>query len=549
MGVFSLYWHTLRHLRPVQFYGRAWFLLYRPRPDLSPPPPRRTFCSEFVKSCCRAPSLLGPDRILLLGQERVVGDAAHWNDRSRDKLWLYHLHYFDDLNARSATSRTSWHESLVERWIVENPPGRGVGWEPYPTSLRVVNWIKWALGGHRLSAAALLSLVVQARWLRRRLEYHLLGNHLLANAKALIFAGLFFTGDEASRWYDKGMALLARELTEQVLADGGHFERSPMYHQIVLEDLLDLINLHKACGQEYPLQWHEMAGRMLEWSHFMRHPDGEISFFNDAAFGVAPTPGQNDAYAGRLGIVRFGEGFSSLHHLEASGYARLEAGSAVLLTDMAPVGPDYLPGHAHADTLSFEFSLGVRRLVVNGGISLYVDGDERLRQRSTLAHATVVVDGKNSSEVWGGFRVARRARIIEAKVWCEGESCWAAATHDGYRHLSGSPVHRRTWSLTAGELHVADELFGEGKHQVEIVFPLAPGLLPEVKKGNCVLFVDEESGTRVCVLQADGGAKIVTEHIVWHPRFGEAVGAWRVRLILQGSFPLSHLTVLRWGDL
>ena len=436
----------------------------------------------------------------------------------------------------------------MERWLNENPPGCGVGWEPYPTSLRIVNWIKWSLSGRSMSFYALSSLAVQARWLRRRLEYHLLGNHLLTNAKALIFAGLFFSGDEALRWYRKGMALLARELPEQIMTDGGHFERSPMYHQIVLEDLLDLINLHQACDLKYPSQWHEVARRMLRWSRVMRHPDGEIAFFNDAAFGVAPFPGQVDAYAGRLGITCKEEVLSPSCCLEESGYARLEAGRAVLLADMASVGPAYLPGHGHADTLSFELSLGSQRLVVNGGTSVYGNSDERLRQRSTAAHATVVVDGNNSSEVWGGFRVARRARIIEAKVWSEGDLYCAAAAHDGYRCLPGSPVHRRTWLLRDGELRVNDELFGTGVHQAEIIFPLAPGLLPEAEGDNRVLVVDSENGERICMLQTDG-CNIAVERTSWHPRFGEAVGAWRVRLILLGEFPLSHVTILRWEDL
>jgi len=493
--------------------------------------------------------LLGKDRILLHGREGMISDAEHWNDSTKDKLWLYHLHYFDDLNAEGAARRSSWHEALMERWLNENPPGCGVGWEPYPTSLRIVNWIKWAFSGCSMSSSALSSLAVQARWLRRRLEYHLLGNHLLANAKALVFVGLFFAGDEGLCWYRKGMALLARELPEQVMADGGHFERSPMYHQIVLEDLLDLINLHQACNLEYPFQWLEAARRMLRWSRLMRHPDGEIAFFNDAAFGVAPAPRQVDAYARRMGITCKEEILSPLCHLAASGYVRLAAGKAVLLADMAPVGPDYLPGHAHADTLSFELSLGTQRVVVNGGTSVYGNGDERLRQRSTSSHATVVVDGKNSSEVWGGFRVARRARIIKTKVWNEENLYCVAAAHDGYRYLCGSPVHWRTWLLKDGELRIKDELLGKGVHQAEIIFPLAPGLLPEAENGNRVLVVDEQGGGRICRLQTDSCTNITVERTTWHPRFGEAVAAWRLRLILYGEFPLFHQTVLRWEDL
>ncbi|MEN9780004.1 MAG: hypothetical protein RL014_1152 [Pseudomonadota bacterium] len=91
-----------------------------------------------------------------------------------------------------------------------------------------------------------------------------------------------------------------------------------------------------------------------------------------------------------------------------SGYVRLDNGPAVALLDVAPVGPDYLPGHAHADTLSFELSVGAQRVLVNSGTSCYGSSAERLRQRGTAAHNTVVVNGQDSSEVWGGFRVARR---------------------------------------------------------------------------------------------------------------------------------------------
>ena len=80
--------------------------------------------------------------------------------------------------------------------------------------------------------------------------------------------------------------------------------------------------------------------------------------------------------------------------------------------DVGEIGPDYRPGHAHADTLCFELSVFGQRLVVNSGTSEYGLGAERLRQRGTAAHSTVQIDGADSSEVWSGFRVARRARPL-----------------------------------------------------------------------------------------------------------------------------------------
>ena len=192
----------------------------------------------------------GPNCCRFLNEDRSISGAGVWNDPGAKPLWLYNLHYFDDLNARDAGARREWHVPLIRRWIDENPPATGAGWDPYPASLRIVNWIKWALGGGLLPGEAVHSLAVQARHLERRLEYHLLGNHLFANAKALVFAGMFFEGPEADRWLWKGLDLLEREVPEQVLADGGHFERSPMYHSLILEDLLDLVNLGRAYSEE-----------------------------------------------------------------------------------------------------------------------------------------------------------------------------------------------------------------------------------------------------------------------------------------------------------
>ena len=246
MAGVALYWHTIRHLKPVQLYGRIRFWLSRPRVDRRPPPARRPVAAGvWVPGAERPASMRSPDRFEFLNDPRDLTEHG-WDDPRLGKLWRYHLHYFDDLNSREAESRLGWHHTLLIRWVRDNPPPRGTAWEPYPTSLRIVNWIKWALRGNTLAPECVASLAVQTRWLSRRLETHLLGNHLFANAKALVFAGLYFDGPEAAAWLERGLAILAAEVPEQILPDGGQFERSPMYHAIALEDLLDLCNLAAA---------------------------------------------------------------------------------------------------------------------------------------------------------------------------------------------------------------------------------------------------------------------------------------------------------------
>lgn len=514
-------WNTLRYLRPIQIFGRVSFKFFRPKPDLGLAPPCRPAYVAWVPCAPRAVSLKARRQFELLAQAGDL-DEVGWDGPRRDKLWRYNQHYFDDLNALGASSRRVWHEDLLEDWVANNPPAHGSGWEPYPTSLRIVNWIKWVLSGNDLPKACQHSLAVQARWLIRRLEFHLLGNHLFANAKALVFAGLYFDGAEAQRWLKAGLRILRRELQEQVLDDGGHFERSTMYHALAVEDMLDLCNLANCFEnsltpdqQGQVEEWRGTIPGMLRWLRAMCHPDGEIAFFNDAAMGVAPQPSELFAYAARLGICSSSDLADSVW-LQASGYARLSRGCAVVLLDLAPVGPDYLPGHAHADTLSFEMSLGEQRVLVNSGTSCYGASAERLRQRGTAAHNTVVVNGEDSSEVWSGFRVARRAYPMDTSFNDE-DGTEVSSAHDGYQRLPGAPMHRRVWRLEPACLTVADSI--EGPHaSAEARYHLHPAV--EVsRETNDVNGRGVLPDGRIISWRVDKGSSRI-EPTTWHPRFG-----------------------------
>src|SRR5690606_17828680 len=136
---------------------------------------------------------------------------------------------------------------------------------------------------------------------------------------------------------------------------------------------------------------------------------------------------------------------TGVHHLSASGYVRVTQGNLVAILDLAALGPDYIPGHAHADTLSFERSLGTERIIVNSGTSTYEPGLLRESQRATSAHSTVEIAGESSSDVWGSFRVGRRARVHGVRIDQTGQSYVITGSHDGYSRLPGRPIHTRTW--------------------------------------------------------------------------------------------------------
>lgn len=461
----------------------------------------------------------------------IDGDLSEvgWDGPQREKLWRYNQHYFDDLNSIKADERKELHLQLIQDWIKCNPPGFGTGWDPYPVSLRIVNLVKWALRKNEFSGKAKQNLAIQLRWLRKRLEFHLLGNHLFSNAKALVFGGLFFEGKEADGWLKKGLSILLRQIPEQILDDGGHFELSTMYHALAFEDLLDLINVAKCfsdrLNEEQSKQvysWYEVAEKMHFWLDTMCHPDGEISFFNDSAFDVAPKKSELDAYANRVLTTKLNNSkYSEVYHTN-SGYLKIIKKESVAFLDVAKVGPDYLPGHAHADTLTFEWSIGKHRVIVNSGTSCYGNSKERLWQRGTAAHNTVLVDRQNSSEVWGGFRVARRAYPNELQV-SQNEHNKATevhCSHDGYFRLSGKPKHCRKWMMD-GESFLIEDYVSETTKEAEARFHFHPDVqvCHEDNRNSGTIQLPDGSNTEWTIIEGIGRLEASS----WHPRFGVSV--------------------------
>lgn len=525
---------TARHLRAQQVIYRLYYRLFRyvvayqAQTELGAlkrrPWPKKWHAPRFAKQ-----SHFTAGTFCFLGEHGQIQTADDWNAQYRSKLWLYFLHYLDDLNSIDADCRSKQQAWLIHRWIQDNPPLTGVGWEPYPLSLRIVNLVKWharqPLADGAIPASWLSSLARQAQALAAQEERHILANHLWANGKALVFAGAFFSGDSARRWLRRGLNIIDHEIVEQFLPDGGHFELSPMYHAALLWDICDLVHLARCCDlrelSERAPAWQETFERGRLWLADMSHPDGEISFFNDAAFGIAPPPSAIEGYAATLGCVRSASQRATPACIDhpSSGFVTVDFGEhGRALLDLAEVGASYQPGHAHADTLSFELSLFGHRVLVNSGTSQYGEDAQRQWQRSTAAHNTVEVDGTNSSEVWAGFRVARRAhpimRSIQHIQTPEGEVLVIHGAHDGYRRLPGRPVHHRQWEFSAGRLRVSDRLSGTFRKAISRFY-----VHPDVRIDEQQVF-HLPDGRRI-FWSADGGhARIV--QTTWHPSFGES---------------------------
>ena len=543
----NTYAHTLIHLKfkqiIYQLYYRCIKVKVTPLKAPSPKPWKTVWNSPAYHEL-----RLSPEGIFsCLGQSVSVLEASSWNSPIQSKLWLYHLHYFDDLNAVQADRRRDELNKLMQRWIIENPPVDGNGWEPYPLSLRIVNWVKWF---SRMEDAVpvewLNSLSVQTQALLKQIEYHILGNHLFVNGKALVFVGTFFSGKRAKRWQQKGLKILDAEVKVQFLPDGGHFELSPMYHATVLWDLCDLVNLAYCSADEMLLKrvntWQGLIERGLFWLQAMSHPEGDISFFNDSTLGVAPSFAICVQYAKQLHIELPHAAQKMFSHqlLKPSGYCvvNLTKGSKAIL-DVANIGPDYQPGHAHADTLSFELSLHGQRFLVNSGVSQYGLLPQRQYERSTKAHNTVCINQADSSEVWGGFRVARRAYPKDLLMSEAPDRVKVSCAHNGYLRLAGRNWHQRTWDFTPHSLTICDIITGPFA-SAEARFYLHPevNIIKKEVDGLLCCFLEDQ---QVMISLAEFNDWII-EPSYWHPAFGVSVANHCLVVQLNGHQLVTRLT-------
>jgi len=455
---------TIRYLKAGQITGQIRYRLrplwehpdqffQRSAPDLDGCQwePHPSFLAPGVQG--NAAETIRAGRFAFLNREEAIGwPPADWEAPELPKLWQYNLHYFEWL---WVLDYESTREAILD-WIARHALAKGrVGWESYPTSLRLMNWCGVCFGTFRteieededFARELWRSIFLQTEWLCRHLETHLLGNHLFENAAALAFVGSCFSGKAGQGWLKEGLEILSKEIPEQILPDGMHFERSCMYHV----RMTYLLRLLQDTGSERLKNLVETPlTQMRQALSHLCHPDGQIALFNDSAFSIYNDPDDlldaaSSAPPGPWGLPHAGY---YGYHGEDGTY---------IICDAGPIGPDYIPGHAHGDIFSFELSLKGQRVIVDSGVYDYVPSEMRRYCRSTHAHNTVEIEGQNQCEFWGAFRVARRGRPRDVQWDPTPEGFRLSAWHDGYRRLRGRPMHRRSvvWDGSKG-LEVCD---------------------------------------------------------------------------------------------
>ena len=538
-----IYIQTLKYIKISQIYWRLRRKIIK-KPHLKSIQvfSRIIYAETWIKPILKRSSLISinPWKFNFLNQE---GDLEKgWNNQNKSKLWLYNLHYHDIL---LSDIDLEIKKSFISIWIKENSPQEGNGWEPYPLSLRIVNWVKFYLSYQVAPEGFWESLRLQTQSLMNQLEFHLLGNHLFENAKALIFSVSLLGGVATKKWQKKGFSILQSQLDEQILEDGGHFERSPMYHSIILEGILDLINLSSISDFPIEIKDHliKISHKMFIWLESMIHPDGQISFFNDSTLGISSTFEELLSYAERLKLSQ-PRNKLLFSFMKNSQFIMARKEKVYLVADVGSVSPNYLPGHAHAETLSFELSLHGKRLFINSGISTYENNSLRHEQRSTNAHNTLCLNSENSSHVWDSFRVAERARISNLCVEQNEKNYHFKARHDGYYKKYGV-YHEREFFLQDNNLVIRDALCGDkkGLYDVEIFLHVHPSW-HIIQEDTQTLSFHQNEKIVYLMLDKKSSCDLLPSH--WNFEFNQYMLNQKIKIKIKPDVNVSWDMSLKW---
>ncbi|MBS3965502.1 MAG: alginate lyase family protein [Methylomonas sp.] len=481
-------------------------------------------------------------RFLNVEKQFAIGNID-WAPGDVSRLWRYNLHYFDYLlDSDRCLSEKQW---LVLDWIKNNPVGSEPAWEPYTASLRIVNWCKW-LSNRPFNGAnsdfACHSLFGQVLWLEQNLELHILANHYFENLKALVFAGVFFEGADAMRWLDLGIKGLTAQLPEQVLADGCHYERTPQYHCIILNDVLDLLQLGERAPSVFDAGFlvflRDYAQRMSGFLQAILNPLEQYPLFNDSTFyEVSPVSILQRAAA--MGVVLPEPAAVALLDFPAAGLFGYRAGRDSIVLDCGEIGPAYQPGHTHCDFLSYELVIDGVAVVVDTGVFEYEPGAMRQYVRQTAAHNVVQVDDGEQSEVWGEFRVARRARQLFASIKADGLCVVFEGGFHGF-HALGGMSHQRGVTVHLDESgvplswHFEDRIDGKGRHRLRNFIHLHPDITPTLNDGCVSLF---RAGRCIADLQPVRADRVSLDASFYCPSFGLKRESQKVVIELESALP------------
>lgn len=491
-------------------------------------------------------------RAILSGQIELSGQVINnpsplWNPVGAELDWVKELHSFSwlrSLRAAAGDQARRTAREMLNQWIRDNNRWRPLTWEPSITGCRLYNWL-----GHyefigssadiNLRQSIHDSIAKQARYLSSALPAGLTGVELIRAIKGLLYAGVCLP--EGDVWLKRALDLLSKELTRQILPDGGHIQRSPHIHLEVLRHLIDIRATLHAGKKHVPGSIISAIESMSPVLRMFLHGDGGLALFNDS----------NEDHGWQIDMVlRRAEGRKQpLLAAPQSGFQRLQSGRITVIVDAGAPPPPGYDLTAHAGTLSFELSVGRERLITNCGVHRN-HPQWRWIPRATAAHTTVTLAETNSAYLTPRGGLAKRPDNVTCRREEDSNGeIRLQMSHDGYLNKSGILHDRTLIALPKGEgikgndiLRFSESLGERDRHEFSARFHLHSDVKASpISGGNVVLLSLQKGGGWQFSCE---GANLSLEPSIYLGKAGEIRRSQQI--VLSGITSTSD-TKIKWS--
>jgi Heparinase II/III-like protein/Heparinase II/III N-terminus len=431
----------------------------------------------------------------------------------------------------NAEQHTDYIVRSLDSWLKGNPYLHGVNWT---SSLELAERvISWALLYPRVAGQVAADQDFRRRWLEsiylhfsriadKLSLYSSANNHLIGELVGLFVGSTCFDfWPQCSAWRDLSRKMLEREILLQVGDDGIDREQAMSYHVFTLELFLLAFMIGRNAGRPFSAEY---AGRLRGMAGFIdtvATAGGDLPWYGDSddarafvlsetesglqvtmqlaallfaepawsRFRATPTEAARaltpDLVA-NLDVAKFNvANLDGARHAPASTHelfpnaglacVRTYDGKVQLLMDFGPLGFMSTAAHGHADALSIWLAIDDEYFLVDAGTYAYHSHpDWRTYFRSTSAHNTASVDGRNQSEMGGRFLWSSKAEARLLRFEERSGLVTIEAEHNGYMRLQDPVRHRRSagFDRSTGNVSIEDHFECSGRHEADVFFHL-----------------------------------------------------------------------------
>lgn len=422
--------------------------------------------------------------------EGVVRNLQHlqWDNPSWPEAyrrWLQGFTWLRDLKELGAESARIKARSMVAIWIGQPASDRPIA-DPSITGARLAAWLSYyeffaAAADDHFRQSLMAALIMEARSIMALMPEAARGWRALTALKGLLAVAVAIP--DHPEFLSRYLRLIDLEINKQFHADGSHITRCPEDQFQAVRELAEMLSILQTARLPVPTRLMEVADRAAPALRAMRHGDGGLMLFNGSREREPQLIEQVLNRASRGRVVAASQ--------PDSGYIRLTSGRTLLFADAAGPAPDGYDSTAYAGLLSFEFSSGRQRIIVNCGASTQRGWAEALR--GPAAHSVLEAGNLSPFRRDQTGRITRRPTVTRAQASQDGAH-WLHMTHDGYKQQGGGVYSRQLYLGKDGQtLRGADSLEDTETRDFCVRFHLHPDITVEEIEHGFLLYTQEES--------------------------------------------------------